>query len=77
MEKVLNAMPNDQKVKAQRVLELNINHPVFASLQAMLTEDKEKLKKYTNVLYNCALLIEGMPIDDPVAFSNDACELIS
>ena len=77
MEKVLNATPNNQKVKAQRVLELNINHPVFASLQAMLTEDKEKLKKYTNVLYNCALLIEGMPIDDPVAFSNDACELIS
>ena len=70
-------MPNDQKVKAQRVLELNINHSMFASLQALLKEDKEKLKKYTNVLYNCALLMEGMPIEDPVAFSNDTCDLIS
>lgn len=76
MEKVLNAMPNDHKVKAQRVLELNVNHPLFASLQKMQTENPDKLKKYANVLYNCALLMEGMPIDDPVAFSNDTCDLI-
>lgn len=76
MEKVLNAMPNDNKVKAQRVLELNVNHPLFASLQKMQTENPDKLKKYANVLYNCALLMEGMPIDDPVAFSNDTCDLI-
>lgn len=76
MEKVLNAMPNDHKVKAQRVLELNVNHPLFVSLQKMQTENPDKLKKYANVLYNCALLMEGMPIDDPVAFSNDTCDLI-
>ena len=76
MEKVLNAMPNDNKVKAQRVLELNVNHPMFASLQQLLKEDQDKLKKYTNVLYNCALLMEGMSVEDPVAFSNDTCDLI-
>ncbi len=76
MEKVLNAMPNDNKVKAQRVLELNVNHPMFVSLQNLLKNDQDKLKKYTNVLYNCALLMEGMSIDDPVAFSNDTCDLI-
>lgn len=76
MEKVLNAMPNDNKVKAQRVLELNVNHPMFVSLQNLLENDQDKLKKYTNVLYNCALLMEGMSIDDPVAFSNDTCDLI-
>jgi len=76
MEKVLNAMPNDQKVKAERVLELNINHPVFAKLGSLLEKDKDKLKKYASVLYDCALLIEGLPIEDPVSYTNDICELM-
>lgn len=76
MEKVLNAMPNDQKVKAERVLEININHPIFTKLKALFGTDKETLKKYTDVLYNSALLIEGMAIDDPVAFSNNLCDII-
>lgn len=76
MEKVLNAMPNDQKVKAERVLEININHPIFTKLKALFGSDKETLKKYTDVLYNSALLIEGMAIDDPVAFSNNLCDII-
>ncbi|MBE6854620.1 MAG: molecular chaperone HtpG [Ruminococcus sp.] len=76
MEKVLNAMPTDQKVKADRVLELNADHPVFATLTALAETDKEKLATYTSLLYNQALLIEGMSIEDPVAFSNAICELM-
>jgi len=76
MEKVLNAMPTDNKVKAERVLEINTSHPVFEKLKALISSDKEKLKKYAMVLYNSALLIEGLPIEDPVAFSNDICEVI-
>ncbi len=76
MEKVLNAMPNGQKIHAQRALEINKNHPVFETIQSLYKTDQEKLKKYTAVLYNSALLIEGLPVDDPVAFSNDICDLI-
>ena len=76
MEKVLNAMPNDQKVKAQRVLELNINHPIFEKLKTLYSSDKDMLKKYADVLYNSALLIEGLTVEDPVAFSNNLCDII-
>lgn len=76
MEKVLNAMPNDQKVKAQRVLELNINHPIFEKLKSLYQSDKEMLKKYADVLYNSALLIEGLTVEDPVAFSNNLCDIM-
>jgi len=57
-------------------LELNINHPVFAKLGSLLEKDKDKLKKYASVLYDCALLIEGLPIEDPVSYTNDICELM-
>ncbi len=77
MEKVLNAMPNDQKVKAERLLEINVSHPIMATLDRLFAQDKERLKKYTGVLYNCALLMEGLPVEDPAAFSSDTCELIS
>ncbi|HIV02811.1 MAG TPA: molecular chaperone HtpG [Candidatus Aphodoplasma excrementigallinarum] len=76
MEKVLNAMPNDQKVKAQRVLEININHPIFEKLKSLYQSDKEMLKKYADVLYNSALLIEGLTVEDPVAFSNNLCDIM-
>lgn len=78
MEKVLNSMPGEEKgnVKAQRVLELNANHPVFTKLQELYKEDPEKLKQYSKLLYNQALLIEGVPISDPVAFSNAICDLM-
>ncbi len=76
MEKVLNAMPNDQKVKAERVLEINVNHPIFEKLTALLSGEKDKLKQYADVLYDCALLIEGLPIEDPVAYTNAICELM-
>lgn len=77
MEKVLNAMPTDNKVKAERVLEINENHPIFAALTALYTDDKEKLKAYTELLYTQALLIEGMSIEDPVDFSNKICALMA
>lgn len=76
MEKVLNAMPNDQKVKAERILEINPEHPVFETLKKLFENDKDKLAKYSELLYNQALLIEGMSIEDPVAFSNAVCELM-
>ncbi len=76
MEKVLNAMPNDQKVKAERILEINVNHPIFAKIAALYDTDKDKLKQYAAVLYDSALLIEGLPIEDPVAYTNAVCDLM-
>ncbi len=76
MEKVLNQMPNDQKIKAQKVLEINANHPIFNKLVNMVDTDKEKLKSYAQILYSQALLIEGLSIEDPVAYSNAVCELM-
>ncbi len=76
MEKVLNAMPNDQKVKAERVLEVNASHPIFEKLSKLYAEDQAKLKTYAQLLYTQAELIEGMPVEDPVAFSNAVCELM-
>ena len=76
MEKILNAMPTDQKVKADRILEINVNHPIFEKIVALLESDKDKLKQYAAVLYDSALLIEGLPIEDPVAYTNAVCELM-
>ncbi len=77
MEKVLNSMPGEQKVKADRVLELNPSHPVFAAMQRLSSADPEKVKRYAGLLYDQALLIEGMQIEDPVAFSNAICALMA
>ena len=77
MEKVLNSMPTDQKIKAQRVLEINPEHEIFGKLKALSeTGDKDKLGKYAKLLYSQALLIEGMNIENPVEFSNLICELM-
>lgn len=76
MEKVLNAMPAQEKVKAQRVLELNAEHPVFEKLRSLYPHDKDRLKTYTELLYDQALLIEGIAIEDPVAFSQKLCEIM-
>ncbi|KZE79435.1 molecular chaperone HtpG [Paenibacillus elgii] len=76
MEKILNAMPNNPSVKAEKVLEINIHHEVFQSLQTSYEQDKEKLNLYTALLYNQALLIEGLPIEDPVEFTNDICKIM-
>lgn len=76
MEKVLKAMPNGQDVKAEKVLEINIDHDVYRSLKNAFASDKEKAALYTNILYNQALLIEGLPIQDPVEFTNDMCKVM-
>ena len=77
MEKVLNSMPYDEKIKAEKVLEINVSHPVLDALKKAFASDKEQAKKYTELLYNQALLIEGLTIEEPVAFSNAICELIA
>ncbi|WP_239618585.1 molecular chaperone HtpG [Cohnella mopanensis] len=76
MEKILNAMPNNPNVKADKVLEINVNHAVFQSLKDAHAKDQEKLNLYTSLLYNQALLIEGLPIGDPVEFTNDICKVM-
>ncbi|MDR0293682.1 MAG: molecular chaperone HtpG [Oscillospiraceae bacterium] len=76
MEKVLNQMPAEHKVKARRVLELNAGHAVFAALRSLFVTDRDRLRVYANLLYSQALLIEGLPVDDPVAFSEDICSLM-
>jgi molecular chaperone HtpG len=77
MEKILSSMPNNQEIKAEKVLEININHEVFKALKEAFDQDKEKLKLYTNVLYNQALLIEGLTINDPIEFTNNICKLMA
>lgn len=76
MEKILKSMPNGQEVQADKVLEINIHHEVFQSLKAAAENDKEKLGLYTNLLYNQALLIEGLQVSDPVQFTNDICKIM-
>lgn len=76
MEKILKAMPDNQNIKADKILEININHQVYTSLKEAFETDKEKLNLYTNLLYNQALLIEGLPIQDPVEFTNDMCKIM-
>ncbi|WP_336076956.1 molecular chaperone HtpG [Paenibacillus sp. 203] len=76
MEKILNAMPNNADVKANKVLEINVNHAVFNSLKEAFDKDKEKVNLYTALLYNQALLIEGLPLQDPVEFTNDICKIM-
>ncbi|WP_028983123.1 molecular chaperone HtpG [Sporolactobacillus terrae] len=77
MEKVLNQMPNNENIKADKVLEVNTNHDVFKALKAAFDlNDQNKVALYTSLLYNQARLIEGLPIQDPVAFSKNICELM-
>ena len=76
MEKVLNSMPNNQDVKADKVLEINPNHEVFNSLKETFENDKDKFNLYTNLLYNQALLVEGLSLEDPVEFANNICRLM-
>lgn len=75
MEKVLNNMPAGEKVKAQRVLELNPEHPVFQRLRDV-QGNEERLALYAKVLYGQALLVEGTPLEDPSEFARQVCEII-
>ena len=78
MEKVLSASPAPEDIKSQRVLEVNAAHPVFAKLQAaQQAGDKDKLALYTSLLYDQALLTEGLSVADPVAFAQNVCKLMA
>lgn len=76
MEKVLNAMPAQEKIKAQRVLELNPEHPLFTKLQSLYEVDKDKLKLYAEILYDQALLIEGVALDNPADYVQKVCGIL-
>ena len=77
MEKVLSYQPDEEnRIKATKVLEINTDHKIFEKIKNLYKSDKDKVKIYTDLLYNQALLIEGMPIDDPIAFANSICELM-
>jgi len=76
MEKILSAMPNNENIKADKVLEININHDMFKALKESFEKDKAKFDLYTNILYSQALLIEGLPINDPVEFTNNICKIM-
>lgn len=79
MEKVLKAMPDSMagQVHAEKILEINTEHQMFEKIKNAYNNDKEKLKKLSSVLYNQALLIEGLQIEDPVQYANDVYELIN
>lgn len=76
MEKILSSMPDNQNIKASKILEINTGHEVFNVLQQALVNDHDKLDLYTNLLYNQALLIEGLPVEDPVEFTNSICKIM-
>ncbi|MCM3635966.1 molecular chaperone HtpG [Paenibacillus camelliae] len=76
MEKILQAMPDAGGVKADKVLEININHDVYSALKNAFEQDQEKFGLYTQLLYSQALLIEGLSIDDPVELSNNICKVM-
>jgi len=77
MEKVLAQMPNQgQEIKATRILEINPNHDIFKTLQKIYKKKPELLVDYADLLYTQALLIEGFPIEDPVAYSNKVCQMM-
>ncbi len=80
MEKVLNAMPTDQMVKANRILEINPDHPVMETLRntyAMGDAGKDMVKTYANLLYSQAVLISGLTVEDPIKLGEDICKVIT
>lgn len=78
MEKVFKAMPNNTEVKANKVLLINTNHPVYEKLVSLHNnKDDEGVKEYTNILYNMALLINGLSVDNPNELTEKICNIIS
>lgn len=79
MEKVLSAMPEEQarSAKAQKILEINADHPIFAKLKSLYETDKDAVASYADILYTQALLIEGMTIENPVEFTNKLCDIMA
>ena len=77
MEKVINAMPTDEQIKAEKVLEINKDHKIAKKLEHLYETDKEALKDYTKILYAEARLIEGLPIDNPTEITSLICDKLA
>ena len=77
MEKVMRAMPTEEKITASAILEINESHPIASKIKELYKEDKSKLEEYTKVLYAQARLIEGLPLDNPTEISNIICDMLS
>lgn len=77
MEKVLRSMPVENDITANKVMEINAGHTIYGALDDAFKNDRDKLSLYTNLLYNQALLIEGLSVEDPLGFSNDICKLMN
>lgn len=76
MEKVLSQIPNEEKIKSNKILEINSNHELFKALIKLYTKDKKMIKNYADLLYNQARLIEGFTLENPTEFSNKMVELM-
>ena len=76
MEKVLSMMPDGGGAKAEKIFEINTSHRIFETLRDAFSNDREKAEKIARVLYNQALLIEGLSVEDPVEYANDVCSLM-
>ena len=77
MEKVINAMPTDERIKASEILEININHKIADKLKELYKDNIEEFEKYTKVMYYEARLIEGLSIDNPTEMSNLMCDIMA
>ena len=76
MEKILKSMPNQQDVKAEKILEINPDHELFKAIESVYQKDSNKIDEYASLLYHQAMLIEGLPIEDPTEFSNNLVKLM-
>ncbi len=76
MEKYFQAVQPDAALKADRILELNVEHPAFQALESAVEADPEKARKYASLLYSQALLIAGLPLEDPSGYTDLVCELM-
>ena len=76
MERVMNRLPNDYGIKADKILEINPHHEIFKAIEKLYESGSEDIAKYAKLLYSQALLIEGIMLEDPVEFSNLMCELM-
>jgi molecular chaperone HtpG len=76
MEKYFKTVQPDSAIRADRILELNVEHPAFQALEAAVSTDPEKAGKYAQLLYAQALLIAGLPLEDPSNYTDLVCELM-
>ena len=77
MEKIINAMPTDENIKSEKILEINKDHAIAKKLKDLFDNDKEELKNYAKILYAQSMLIEGMSVDNQSEITNLICDIIS